>query len=108
MQHDFVLPVGEDQPGAWTQRCARHCDEPLLLADAAQPPALHATERAFLLGRPPSDQPQAEAAEVRVLLHGPQRAPAGQVGRWLQRRLTADQVQVRLQGEQDFERLARL
>ena len=101
---DFVLLVGDEGPSAWTRRCARHCDELLLLADAAQPPELHATERAFLLDRPP----HADVAEVLVLLHGPQRAPAGQVGRWLQRRSTADHVHVRLQGEQDFERLARL
>lgn len=105
---DFVLLVGDDRPGAWTQRCARHCDELLLVADAAQPPDLHATERAFLLDRPLGDKAQAEVAEVLVLLHGPQRAPAGQVGRWLQRRPVADHVHVRLQGEQDFERLARL
>ncbi len=101
---DCVLLVGDDRPSAWTRRCARHCDELLLVADASQPPALHATERACLLDRPP----HAEVAEVLVLLHGPQRAPVGQVGRWLQRRPLADHVHVRLQGEQDFERLARL
>lgn len=101
---DFVLLVGDDQPTAWTRRCARHCDELLLVADAAQPPELHATERACLLDRPP----HAEVAEILVLLHGPERAPAGQVARWLQRRPTADHLHVRLQGEQDFERLARL
>lgn len=101
---DFVVLVGDDHPSAWTRRCARHCDELLLVADAAQAPELHATERAFLLDRPP----HAEVAEILVLLHGPQRAPPGQVGRWLQRRPVADHVHVRLQGEQDFERLARL
>ena len=104
---DFVLLVGDDGPSAWTRRCARHCDELLLVADAAQPPEVHATERAFLLDRPPNAQ-VAEVVEVLVLLHGEQRAPAGQVGRWLQRRPLADHVHVRLQGEQDFERLARL
>jgi NTE family protein len=101
---DFVLLVGDSRPGAWTRRCARHCDELLLVADAAQPPEMHATERAFLLDRPP----HAEVAEVLVLLHGSQRAPPGQVGRWLQRRPVADHVHVRLQVERDFERLARL
>ncbi len=101
---DFVLLVGDDRPSAWTQRCARHCDELLLVANAAQAPELHATERAFLQNRPP----HTDVAEVLVLLHGPQRAPAGQVGRWLKRRPIADHVHVRVQGEQDFERLARL
>lgn len=104
---DFVLLVGDAHPSAWTRRCARHCDELLLVADAAQAPELHANERALLLGRPPNAL-GAEVAEVLVLLHGPQRAPPGQVGRWLQRRPVADHVHVRLQGEQDFERLARL
>ncbi|KQW45847.1 patatin [Pelomonas sp. Root662] len=101
---DFVLLVGDDRPSAWTQRCTRHCDELLLVANAAHAPELHATEQHFLLNRPP----HTGVAEVLVLLHGPRRAPVAQVGRWLQRRPIADHVHVRLQGEQDFERLARL
>jgi NTE family protein len=101
---DFVLLVGDEQPSAWTRRCARHCDELLLVADAMQAPELHATEQALLMNRPL----HADVAEVLVLLHGPQRAPSGHVGRWLQRRPMADHVHVRLEGEQDFERLARL
>jgi NTE family protein len=101
---DFLLLVGDEQPSAWSLRCVRHSDELLLVADAAQAPELHATEAACLVDRPL----RAEVAEVLVLLHGPQRAPAGQVGRWLQRRPVADHVHVRLSGAKDFERLARL
>lgn len=101
---EFVLLVADAMPTAWTRRCTRHCDELLLVADAAAPAELHATERACLLNRPP----RAEAAEILVLLHGAQPVAAGQATRWLQRRPLADHVHVRLQGEQDFGRLARL
>ncbi len=101
---DFLILVGEDGPSAWTRRCIRHSDELLLVADAAQAPELHATERAGPLDRPP----RSGVAEVLVLLHGPQRVAPGQVGQWLKRRPVADHVHVRLSDARDFQRLARL
>src|SRR5512141_1883090 len=50
--HDFVLLVGDAQPGPWALRCARHGDELLLLADAALPPVVHPVELACLQARP--------------------------------------------------------
>ncbi|MDI1245296.1 MAG: patatin, partial [Rhodoferax sp.] len=38
LAHDFVLLVGDADASAWTQRCSRHSDEILLLANASQPP----------------------------------------------------------------------
>jgi len=102
--HDVVLLLADDTPTAWTQRCTRRCDEMLLLADATQPPALHATESAFLVQR----AGRAEAAEVLVLLHPAElRCPQG-TSAWLARRPLADHVHVRPALERDMARLARI
>ncbi len=103
-QHDYVLLVADEQPTPWTQRCSRRCDEMLLLADAAMPPVLHATETQFLMQRPG----RAEAAEVLVLLHPAElRCPRG-TRAWLARRPLADHVHVRPALERDMARLARI
>jgi NTE family protein len=102
--HDFVLLVGDPAPAAWTRRCVRHADEVLLVADAAQPPAVHAVERAFLDGRPA----RSEAAEVLVLLHpADARLPRGTAA-WLERRAVTAHVHLRRGLERDLARLARL
>lgn len=102
--HDVVLLLADDGPTAWTQRCSRRCDELLLLADAAQPPVLHASETAFLVQR----GGRAEAAEVLVLLHpADRRCPQG-TRAWLARRPLADHVHVRPTRERDMARLARI
>jgi NTE family protein len=102
--HDFVLLLGDEQPGEWTRRCSRHCDELLLLADASKPPALHPVETEGLERRPP----QSEAAEILVLLHGEdERSPRGTAA-WLARRPVADHVHIRPTLARDMARLARL
>jgi NTE family protein len=103
-QTEFVLLLADDAPTPWTQRCTRHCDELLLVADPAQAPQLHASEEALLVGRPP----RAEAAEILVLLHGATPTPAGAATRWLQRRAVTELLHVRQGHAPDFERLARL
>ncbi|MFO1316508.1 MAG: patatin-like phospholipase family protein [Burkholderiales bacterium] len=102
--HDFVLLVGDDGPTAWTQRCSRHCDELLLLADTAQPPALHAIEVQCLDRRPA----RTEVAETLVLLHS-EDAPCPRGTRaWLDRRAVAHHVHVRPALARDMARLARI
>ena len=105
---DFVLLVGDGEPGAWTRRCSRHCDELLLLADAAQPPALHATERQCLLPAAAAAPFQARAAEVLVLLHDEQRRLPVDTAAWLARRPLDDHVHLRRGHARDLARLARL
>ncbi len=102
--HDTVLLLADAGPSAWTQRCCRHCDELLLLADATQPVALHEVERRFLMHRPP----RTEVAEVLVLLHPAElRSPRGTAA-WVQRRPLAGHVHVRAALQRDLARLARL
>ncbi len=101
---DYVLLLGDPTPTAWTQRCSRHSDELLLLADATQAPLLHPIEEQVLMRRPP----RTGAAEILVLLH-PQasRSPRGTAA-WLARRPLAGHIHVRPALDRDMARLARL
>ena len=102
--HDFVLLLSDDTPTQWTQRCSRHCDELLLLADAEQPPRVHEIEDQCLVNRPP----RTDAAEILVLLHeADRRSPRGTAA-WLDRRHVADHVHIRPALDRDMARLARL
>ncbi|MES2581412.1 MAG: patatin-like phospholipase family protein [Pseudomonadota bacterium] len=103
-RHDYVLLLADDQPSPWTQLCCRHCDELLLLADATQPVAMHATETRFLTGRPALT----EVTEILVLLHpSEQQSPRG-TAQWLARRPLAGHVHIRPALDRDMARLARL
>ncbi len=103
-EHDFVLLIADPDPSPWTERCCRHCDELLLLADADQPVQLHAIETQCLISRPP----RTDATEVLVLLHPEQRqSPKGTLA-WLERRPVAAHVHIRPQLPGDMDRLARL
>jgi NTE family protein len=101
---DYVLLLADATPTAWTQRCCRHCDELLLLADATQPPALHPIEEQVLMRRPP----RTGAAEILVLLHPQElQSPRGTKA-WLARRPLAGHIHLRPTLDRDMARLARL
>jgi len=102
--HDFVLLAADATPGAWTERCARHADELLLLADTTQPPRIHATELQLLDNRPT----RSEAAEILVLLHPPATVTPRHTAAWLDRRPVADHVHLRQGHADDLARLARI
>ncbi len=102
-QHDFVVFVADAQRNEWTQRCIRHCDELLLVADADQPPALHPNE-ADLHAQDDGDDAQA----VLVLLHPDDRRTPAYTGRWLQDRKLSDHCHVRRGQARDWQRLARV
>lgn len=102
--HDTVLLLADAGPSAWTQRCCRHCDELLLLADASAPVALHTVERQFLMHRPP----RTEVSELLVLLHPAERSAPQGTAAWLQRRPLAGHVHLRPALGRDMARMARL
>lgn len=103
-ENDFVVMVADTEPTAWTRRCARHCDELLLVADANEPARLHPIETDFLMLRPP----RAEAAQVLVLLHDADKRTPLKTRAWLDRRPVADHVHIRRGSARDMARLARL
>lgn len=106
--HDLVLLLADDQPTAWTQRCSRHCDELLLLADADAPPQLHDSETRFLMPAGESGIPRSEAAQTLVLLHPADRRSPLHTRRWLDRRPVTGHLHIRPALERDMARLARL
>ncbi|MCV2359731.1 cyclic nucleotide-binding domain-containing protein [Paucibacter sp. TC2R-5] len=102
--HDFVILIGDDGPTPWTERCCRHSDELLLLADADQPAQLHLIETQCLISRPP----RTDATEILVLLHPQDRLSPQGTQAWLARRPLAGHVHIRPQLPRDLTRLARL
>lgn len=102
--HDYVLLVGEATASDWTGLCVRHADEILLLADARQPPALHDSERRFLMDRPS----RTEAAEILLLLHPPGTAMPQGTAAWLARRPLSGHLHLRPSEPRDIARLARI
>jgi NTE family protein len=103
-EHDFALLVAQATPGPWTRRCVSHSDELLLLADATQPPAVHAIEQACLTERPA----RSEAAEILLLLHASDVTTPHGTREWLARRPVTAHVHIRPELERDIARLARL
>lgn len=110
--HDFLLLLADDQATPWTQRCTRHADELLLLADADAPVQLHDSETRFLV---PTDAAAAgaatrrsEAAQTLVLLHPADRRSPQHTRRWLDRRPVTGHLHIRPTLDRDMARLARL
>ncbi|MFO1414037.1 MAG: patatin-like phospholipase family protein [Burkholderiales bacterium] len=102
--HDFVLLVADATPTAWTGRCCMGADEVLLLADAAQPPALHPNETTFLV----RGDGRNEADEILVLLHPADRRSPHGTRAWLARRPVDDHLHLRPDLDGDVARLARI
>ena len=102
--NDFVLLAGDPGVTAWTRHISRQSDEILLLADAGAPPVLHAIERECLMQRPA----HTDAAEILVLLHGPDVDNPRGTRAWLDRRPVAEHVHVRPALARDMARLARI
>ncbi len=102
--HDFVLLISDAQASPWTQRCCRHADELLLLADADQTPRLHAIEEQCLISRPP----RTDATEILILLHPQDRRIPTNTQAWLARRPLTGHQHIRPQTSADMARLARL
>ena len=110
--HDFLLLLADDQATPWTQRCTRHADELLLLADADAPVQLHDSETRFLM---PADGAavgaagrRSEAAQTLVLLHPADRRSPRHTRRWLDRRPLTGHLHIRPALDRDMARLARL
>jgi len=102
-QHDFVVFVADAQRSEWTQRCIRHCDELLLVADADQPPTLHPNEADLH-----TQDHGGDAQAVLVLLHPDGRRTPTETGSWLHGRQLSDHCHVRRGEAGDWRRLGRV
>lgn len=101
--HDFVLFVADASRTEWTQRCIRHSDELLLVADADGSPAVQVGERG--LHDPHAD---GEAQQTLVLLHPQDRRSPSGTARWLDGRRLSAHVHLRHGVQRDWQRLARV
>ncbi len=102
-EHQFLLFVADPGPTQWTQRCLRHSDELLLVADADQPHAQHANE-AGLHGAGSKEG----ARKLLVLLHPEQRRSPIGTRRWLDGRDLAGHLHLRRGLVRDWQRLGRV
>jgi NTE family protein len=102
-QHDFVVFVADAQRTEWTQRCIRHCDELLLVADADEPVTLHPNE----IDLHASDGGSGSQERL-VLLHPDNRRSPTQTARWLDGRHLSGHNHVRRGVTRDWQRLARV
>ena len=100
--HAFVLLVADRSASGWTQRCLRHCDEVLLVANADASPALHPIEAQCL-----SNEAGLQASRTLVLLHPSDRRSPVETARWLAPRSIATHVHLRPALPRDWARLAR-
>lgn len=98
----FLVYETDGTDSAWTQRCLRQADEILLVAEAGSNPVPSSLE-ATLLG--PAGI--SKARQTLVLLHPDgSRLPSG-TSRWFAGRKIQTHFHLRLDGEKDFERMAR-
>lgn len=100
--HDYVLLLADAGPSRWTESCARHCDELMLVGDTAQAPVLHPTEHALLQRRPASTG----ANETLLLLHAKAAASPRVVRAWLASRPTRFHLELRIGVDRDIAKLA--
>jgi NTE family protein len=100
--HDYVLLLTDAAPSRWTERCARHCDELLLVGDSAQAPTLHPCEHALMLRRPASSG----ANETLILLHGKKAASPRVVRTWLAGRPARFHMEFQRGSDRDAVKLA--
>jgi NTE family protein len=101
--NDFVLFVADALCSQWTQRCVRHCDELLLVADADERADHHCNE-ADLYKANDLD----EARTLLVLLHPDDRRSPVDTRRWLAHRRLAGHYHLRYGLPSDWQRLARI
>jgi NTE family protein len=102
--HEFVLLVAEPHDGPWTKRCLRHADEILLVADAADSPALHPLERDCLS----REHPISHATRRLILLQEPSALLPRDTASWLRPRDVASHVHIRSGHRADIARLGRI
>lgn len=102
--HDCVLMLSDPSHLAWSQLCAQHADEVLLIADADAKAAIHPLEQACLMELPQ----RSVASETLVLMHpADRRSPMG-MRRWLERRPVTAHINLRPDRDADMDRLARI
>jgi NTE family protein/lysophospholipid hydrolase len=101
--HRFLVYETDGSPSPWTQRCLRQADEILLVADAGSDVAPNRVEQALLA----ATDGISKARQSLILLHADgSRLPSG-TSRWFAGRNVLRSFHVRLDRDDDFDRVAR-
>jgi predicted acylesterase/phospholipase RssA/CRP-like cAMP-binding protein len=101
--HRFLLLVADATPNGWTTTAVGHADQVLVVADAAGDPRPGPLE---LTLRPPP-APRRRLQRRLALLHRDGSTPPSGTSRWLDAREDDEHTHVRLDRQDDIDRLAR-
>lgn len=101
--HRFLVLVADAAPGGWSARAVGYADQVIIVGDAAGDPSPGALEQALL---PPATQRRG-VRRLLALLHRDGAQPPRGTARWLDARSVESHVHIRLDRDDDIERLAR-
>jgi NTE family protein len=101
--HRFVVLVADALPNGWSTRAVGHADRVIIVGDARGDPSPGVLERALL----PSAAQRHGVRRQLVLLHGDGSQPPRDTARWLDARSVESHLHLRLDREDDVDRLAR-
>jgi len=101
--HRFLVLVVDPTPNAWGARAVGHADRVILVGDAQGDPNPGSLERALLPG---SDE-RRDVRRLLVLLHADGAQPPRDTARWLDARTVEAHLHLRLDRDDDVDRLAR-
>jgi NTE family protein/lysophospholipid hydrolase len=100
----FVLYEADATVSLWTRRCVRLADRIILVADANADPELSDTEKALKELEGATDA----SSRMLLLMHSPEtRMPSG-TAKWLDAREVREHFHVRVDRQNDMERVARI
>jgi len=101
--HRFVVLVADALPNGWSTRAVGHADRVIIVGDARGDPNPGALERALL---PPVPQQHGVRRQLLLLHRDGSELPRG-TARWLDARSVESHLHLRLDREDDIDRLAR-
>jgi len=103
LQHTFIIYESDSQVSKWTQRCIRHADCVLLVANSNMAPFVSGIEKEFLNNNAQNIQAQKQL----ILLNQFSDSKPENTAEWLKLRNVDNHHHIRVNSVLDFERLAR-
>jgi predicted acylesterase/phospholipase RssA/CRP-like cAMP-binding protein len=102
-RHRFLVLVADHACNGWSARAVGHADRVIIVGDAAGDPNPGLLERTLL----PTTTARRDVRRLLVLLHRDGRQPPRGTARWLEVRTVEAHLHVRMDRNDDIERLAR-
>lgn len=101
--HRFLVLVADHAPNGWSARAVGHADRVIIVGDARGDPGPGPLERALL----PAAADRPDVRRLLVLLHANGTQPPRDTARWLDARAVEAHLHLRLDRDDDIQRLAR-